>query len=203
MLAKRKGLSEEAVREKSRKIKKKLFELPEFKKAGTIMFYAAKGKEVRTEEMIKESLKMGKRVAVPIGKVRERDLIPSFLTDYGELAPGAYGILEPREEHRRLVPLKKLELIIVPGVAFDRQGNRLGWGGGFYDNFLGRIPSGVPRLGLAFELQIVESLPIGEEDIPMDGIITEEIIYLRLRSAEGAIPDGRSVSSSNGDCSQS
>lgn len=180
ILAKRSGLSEEAVMEKSQRIKKKLFELSEFKKAKTVMFYVAKDKEVKTEEMIRESLKMGKRVAVPISKVEERDLIPSLLTDYGELVPGTYRILEPREEGHRPVPLENIELIIVPGVAFDCWGNRLGFGGGFYDNFLGKVPSNVLRLGLAFDLQIVDELPVGERDIPMDGIVTEEK-YRRMK----------------------
>ena len=177
ILAKRKGLPEETVAEKSLKIKKNLFELPEFGKAKTIMFYVAKDKEVRTEEMIRESLKMGKRVAVPISKVEERDLIPSLLTDYEELVPGTYGILEPREGGHRTIPLENIELVIVPGVAFDRQGNRLGFGRGFYDNFLGKVPSSVPRLGLAFESQIVEELPVREGDIPVDGVVTEEKVY--------------------------
>ena len=179
ILAKRRGLPEETVAEKSLKIKKNLFELPEFEKAKTIMFYVAKDKEVRTEEMIKGSLKMGKRVAVPISKVEERDLIPSLLTDYEELVPGTYGILEPREGGHRAIPLENIELVIVPGVAFDRQGNRLGFGGGFYDNFLGKVPPGIPRLGLAFELQILEELPFGEKDVPVDGVVTEERIYHR------------------------
>jgi len=174
ILARRRGLSPEAVREKSRRIKEKLFKLPEFRKARIIMFYAARGKEVRTEEMIKESLQMGKKVAVPISQVGERDLVLSFLTDYGELAPGAYGILEPKEEHYRPVPPRKLELIVVPGVAFDYQGQRLGSGRGFYDNFLRKVPSGVPRLGLAFQLQIVANLPRERQDVLVDGVITEE-----------------------------
>ena len=177
ILVKRNELPEEAVREKSRRIKKKLFELLEFKKAKTVMFYAAKDKEVETEEIIRESSKLGKRVAVPVSKVKERDLIPSLLTDYGELVSGAYGILEPEEECYQPVPLEKLELIIVPGVAFDYWGNRLGFGGGFYDNFLGKVPVNIPRLGLAFELQMVEELPVEENDVPVDGIITEEEIY--------------------------
>jgi len=179
ILAERGKLSEEAVTEKTRKIKENLFGLPEFEKAKMVMFYVAKGKEVRTEEMIKESIKMGKTVAVPISKVEERDLIPSLLLDYGELVPGTYGILEPREECRRPVPPEKLELIVVPGVAFDRQGNRLGFGRGFYDNFLGKVPFHIPRLGLAFEFQIVKELPFTEKDVPVDGVVTEEDIYHR------------------------
>ena len=179
ILAKRRSLSEESVREKSRKIKSNLLGLPEFKRAKTIMFYVAKDEEVRTEEIIKESLRIGKKVAVPVCIVETRDLAPSLLTDYGDLAPGAYGIPEPREEHRSILPPGELTLIIVPGVAFDRQGNRLGFGGGFYDNFLGKVPPGIPRLGLAFELQILEELPFGEKDVPVDGVVTEERIYHR------------------------
>lgn len=179
ILAKRNRLSEETVAEKSRKIKETLFELPGFKQAKTVMFYVAKDKEVRTEEMIRESLKMGKRVAVPISKAEERDLVPSLLIDYGELVPGTYGILEPREEGHRPVPLENIELIVVPGVAFDRRGNRIGFGGGFYDRFLKRVSSNVPRLGLAFDMQMVEELPFGKMDVPMDGVVTEEKFYHR------------------------
>ncbi len=185
ILAKRSELSEEAIREKSRRIRKRLLELAEFKRAEIVMFYVAKDKEVRTEGMIRESLKMGKRVAVPLSKVEERDLIPLLLTDYGELVPGAYGILEPGEEYRRPVPRENIGLIIVPGVAFDRQGQRLGFGGGFYDNFLRKIPTNVPCLGLAFELQVVEELPVGENDVPVNGIITEEKIYQRGKALRG------------------
>jgi len=177
ILANRRRLSEETVTGKSRKIKKSLFELPEFEKAKTVMFYVSKGREVRTEEMIRESLKMGKKVAVPISKVEKRDLLPSLLTDYGELVPGTYGILEPREREQRAISLEEIGLIIVPGVAFDRQGNRIGFGRGFYDNFLGKVPANVFRLGLAFQLQVVEELPFEERDVPMDGVVTEKKVY--------------------------
>lgn len=179
ILAQRNELPEEAVAEKSQRIRKRLLALAEFKKAKVVMFYVAKDKEVRTERIIRESLRMGKRVAVPLSRVEERNLIPLLLTDYGELIPGAYGILEPEKKCHRPIPLKNLELIIVPGVAFDRQGQRLGFGGGFYDNFLGKVPANIPRLGLAFELQMVEELPVGGNDAPVDGIITEKRIYLR------------------------
>ncbi len=179
ILAKRRGLSEEAVREKSREIKRNLLELPEFKRAKTIMFYVALDEEVRTEEIIKESLLMGKRVAVPLSIVEKRDLAPALLTDYGDLVPGTYGIPEPREGQRCILSPGELSLIIVPGVAFDRQGNRLGFGGGFYDNFLGKVPADIPRLALAFELQMLEELPCGERDVPVDGVVTEKKVYRR------------------------
>ena len=144
------------------------------------MFYVNKDNEVRTEEMIKESLRMGKKVAVPITRVKEKNLEPSLLTDYDlELSPGTYGILEPTEEYIRPISPEEIDLIIVPGVAFDRLGSRLGFGGGFYDNFLKRLPSSTTRIALAFQLQIVEQVPCEEKDQPVDIIITgEENIFV-------------------------
>ncbi len=183
MLARRSSLSPDAVIEKSNLIRKALFNLPQFKSSQLIMFYVARDEEVRTEEMIKESLRMEKRVAVPITKVKERNLVPSLLTDYDlELSPGTYQILEPKEEYVRPISPQEIDLIIVPAVAFDRRGSRLGFGGGFYDNFLKQVPPKTVRIGLAFQLQMVEELPSQEKDERVDIIITEEEVLRGNRS---------------------
>ncbi|MCK4436449.1 5-formyltetrahydrofolate cyclo-ligase [bacterium] len=189
MLGRRSSLSLQAVIEKSNLIRKNLFALPQFEVAKVVMFYVAKDNEVRTGEMIKESLRMGKTVAVPITRVKERNLVPSLLTDYDlELAPGTYRILEPKEEYIRPISPQEIDLVIVPAVAFDHRGSRLGFGGGFYDNFLRQVPPKTIRIGLAFQLQMVEGLPSQEKDERVNIIVTEEGVLILLTSrGEGDI----------------
>jgi 5-formyltetrahydrofolate cyclo-ligase len=180
-LKERESLSEVLVTENSAKIWERLSSLREFLEAKTIMFYVAKGNEVRTENMIKESICMGKKVAVPV-MMKENTLSPSLLTDYDrELVPKHFGILEPKKECLRLTPPEEIEIIIVPGVVFDRQGGRIGFGKGFYDNFLKRVSAKACTIGIAYQSQIVDKLPVKETDIPIDIIITEnEVIRLAL-----------------------
>ena len=160
---------------KSKLIQKKLFNLPEFKKAKTILFYVSMRSEVRTEQMIKQALKLGKRVVVPISDVKERELILSELKDFDkELEPGTFNILEPNKEFIRKISPEELDLIIVPGVAFDKDGHRIGYGMGFYDKFLSSLKKRIPVVGLAYELQMVDDIPVHDKDVTMDKIVTEK-----------------------------
>lgn len=174
MLAKRANLTRIEREEKSRAIKEKLFNQSEFKRAKTIMFYVAFRKEVETEQMIKESLAAKKEVVVPITDKEKKQLYLSQLKDYDrELKSGTYGIKEPAADYYRPINLDKLDLVVVPGVAFDIQGNRLGYGGGYYDRFLAELTSTL-RLGVNFEQQIVTNVVSADHDQPVDKIITEE-----------------------------
>ena len=167
----RDGLSSEEREEKSKQIKKKLFALFEFRAAKTVFFYAAKGNEVETKGMIKESLSLGKNVGLPI--VKRKEIFFSQTFNYGKLLPSTFGILEPEEKYP--ISLDEVNLIIVPGIAFDEMGNRIGFGRGFYDRFLKKIPD-VFKIGLAFEIQIVEAIAKDLDDIPVNRIITEKRI---------------------------
>ena len=143
------------------------------------MFYAAKGNEVRTENMIKESIRMGKKVAVPVMR-KERTLSPSLLTDYDtELTIKRFGILEPREKCLRFIKPEEIEIVIVPGVAFDRCGGRIGFGKGFYDNFLKEMGNKAHTIGIAYQFQIVDKLPVNESDISIDIIISEDEVIIK------------------------
>ena len=168
----RNSFSAEERREKSERIKEKLFTFFEFKTAKVILLYAAKGSEVETEEMIEEALSSGKKVGLPLTK--GKGLLFSQIFSYEELSPSTLGILEPKKE--RPIPLDKVDLVVIPGIAFDAKGNRIGFGRGFYDRFLSRIPKRILKIGLAFELQVVETIPEGLTDIPVDKIITEKRI---------------------------
>ena len=177
----RREQAKELLLEKSRRIQERLFALKEFLNSKTITFYAAKKTdgEVETEQMIKDSLRMTKRVLVPITDKPSRRLIFSELRDYEkELVPGIFDIPEPKEKYRRIVPPENTDLVIVPGIVFDPRGYRLGYGFGYYDRFLTMLSTEIPTVGLAFEFQIVETLPIEKQDVPVHKIITEKRVIL-------------------------
>lgn len=152
---------------KSKAIKKKLFRDPVFKKAKRVMFYISFDGEVETKEMIRQAQNSGKIVAVPVCK-KNRSMKPCLFARKAALKKGLYGIYRPAIE--RLIKLKALDLVIVPAVAFDRKGNRLGRGKGYYDCFLSKIPK-TASIGLAFDFQILPALPATKQDISVDRVI--------------------------------
>jgi len=155
--------------EKSQKIKDKLFKLKIFKKAKRVMFYMAFDGEVETKEMIRQAMRMGKIVAVPVCDPKERKIIPCQIGPRTKFKRGPYGIKEPLK--KMPLPSEELDLVIVPGVAFDRKGNRLGRGKGYYDSFLKTLPKKTYSIGLAFDFQIVRSLPVLPHDIKVKDIL--------------------------------
>ncbi|HQP91111.1 MAG TPA: 5-formyltetrahydrofolate cyclo-ligase [Candidatus Omnitrophota bacterium] len=160
VLKKLKNHKEEERLKKSSKIAGKLFLLKEYLKAKTVLFYLSFDGEVDTLRMIKDAMKQGKKVAVPAILKEARELVPSILEDLdADLKGGPYGVLHPREEYIRPIPLEKIDLVIVPGLAFDVAGNRLGRGMGYYDRFLSRLPKDTPVIGLAFDFQIIDDFP--------------------------------------------
>lgn len=164
---------EESRQKRSFEIKKKLFSQPLFLQANTIMFYIAKREEVDTSVMIKDALKLGKKVVVPMILVKEKQIISSQLINpKKELEKGPYGVYQPKNQFIRKVLLKTIDLVIVPGVAFDQKGNRLGRGGGYFDRFLSKLKKrNVPIFGLAFRFQILDKLPVLPHDIPVNKLI--------------------------------
>ena len=177
ILKKRLSLSKEDIKNKSQQVLLYLADTVEYRNSQNIMFYAATRSEVQTEEMIKTSIKMGKNIFVPIILTECTNLVPSKIIDFdNELEKGKKGILEPKKEFYRLFPLENIDLIIIPGVAFDLRGNRIGRGFGYYDNFLRKIHTSTKIVALAFEMQIVEKIITDKNDIPVHKIITEKRI---------------------------
>ena len=166
------NISKEEREKKVEILKDKLFSLNEFKKAKCVMFYVSKHYEVDTHAMIDESIDMGKKVVVPITSKEEKTLKPSELRDREkELIKGHYGIHQPHEKHVRPVSLEEVDLMVVPGLAFDKSGHRLGHGGGYYDRFLEKAPPAIFTVGLAFDFQVVGELPKHSTDIPVNKIL--------------------------------
>lgn len=175
VLKARMSLSPGSVEEKSGIIIDKIISLDPYVKARSLMVYVDFRNEVRTHGLIAHALAAGKRVSVPITDVGGKKLTPSSLLSYpGDLAPGAWGILEPRPECVRPVEPVELDLVVVPGVAFDPGGNRLGYGGGFYDRFLPGTRPETVYLAPAFEVQVVADVFPGPHDVPVHIIVTEE-----------------------------
>jgi 5-formyltetrahydrofolate cyclo-ligase len=167
----------------SRRIGDRILALSAFAAARVVMTYLDFRNEVCTRPLLPELWTQGKTVIVPYCTGEDLGLFP--LENLGELAPGAWGILEPRPELRgtagkRAKP-ELIDLALIPGAAFDRCGGRLGRGKGFYDRFLPRLRPDALKIGLAFECQLLESIPMTVHDVCMDFVITEFGTYGRGR----------------------
>lgn len=159
-----------------KKIIKNILNLEEYAKAKTIFSYVSKDKEVDTLELIVHSINNKKIVGVPI--VKEKYKLDSIrINSLNELKIGKYNILEPKENSEKINP-KDFELLFIPGLAFGIGGERLGRGGGYFDRFLLELPG--LKIGLAYEFQIFNSLPILDHDIKMDLIVTDKRILTRV-----------------------
>ncbi len=175
ILAERDRLTQEDIETKSTAILYRLLDLEQIRNRQSIFVYVSFRSEVATVNLIDALIDLGKTVIVPITRVRERRLdairIDNRLTD---LEPGYCDIPEPRKElcKTRQVAPEEIETILLPGSVFDERGGRFGYGGGYYDRFLAKVPEAA-RIGLAFELQIVEKAPLHEHDELLDLVVTE------------------------------
>lgn len=167
---KRDSVSHALIGSKSQLIKEILFSLPEFKKAKTIMFYLSFKSEVFTHCMVAEAAKIGKLIAIPkiLGNT---ELSCCLFKGFKKLVPNNFGILEHNDCEK--VPFDKIDIVIVPGIAFDLKGARIGFGSGYYDRMLSKIKNAL-FIGLAFESQIVNDIPVMEHDVRMHKVITEK-----------------------------
>jgi 5-formyltetrahydrofolate cyclo-ligase len=178
MLIRRRHLAAATCLGRSLAAQRQLLALPEFEAASTLALYCPTRNEVFTEEIFACARRDGKRVVYP--RVREAHLEFVVAADPQALLPGAFGILEPAGDD--LVPISGLDLIVVPGVAFDREGHRLGYGKGFYDRAL-RHAAGAVLVGLCFDFQLVDALPAEAHDVRMDMVVTDERMLLAGGSA--------------------
>ena len=173
LLLRRKGMEKDRAASKSKKVVEALLSQEEYVSSRRVLFYAALAGEVETREAIETSLNTGKRVFLP--KVAPDGLRIFEIRSYAEdTVAGAFHVAEPREERTVETNPGCLDLVIVPGVAFDPSGGRLGFGRGYYDRFLGSLPREIPLVGLAFEFQVVDKVPLAPGDVAMDYIVTEE-----------------------------
>lgn len=159
--------------QQSEAIRRKVFRLTAFRRAKTVCCYVSLPYEVQTWRMIDAMLKHGKRVVVPMTKPGSKQLQLSELRDpHSELTRGAFGVWEPTPEAVRPVPVREVDLVLVPGLAFDRAGHRLGHGHGYFDRFLSRLRPAIPTMGLAYRFQLLDRLPISAYDHAVQAVLT-------------------------------
>jgi 5-formyltetrahydrofolate cyclo-ligase len=162
----------------------KLVELPEYKSAQTVLWYLDCRSELRTRHAIPAGLVSGKQVVVPYCTVDDagaNKLGLWRLERIDELVVGKWNILEPPRERwgepgRECQP-QEIDLVIVPGVAFSRDGARMGNGQGYYDRLLGRVRPDCPLIALCYECQLFDNLVVDTHDIYMDKVVTERAVY--------------------------
>lgn len=175
-LCQRTSLGEKERKRKSIIIQQLFMDLPEFQSAQTVMLFLNFREEVETTAMAEETLARKKKLVLPrcaphgiILPIEVRDLTQ-------DIEPGTYGIREPKLSLGVVEP-SEIDLIVVPGSGFDRQGNRLGYGGGFYDRFFELLNPLTPRIALGFECQVIPQVPVGKHDALMTMLITENGVY--------------------------
>jgi len=174
----RRSISPESIFRKSRHIQALLFSIEAYQYAGCVGFYVSSGHEVETHAMINDCFSMGKRVVVPKCGKKEGEMTLYEINSFDDLLPGAYGILEPCDPVNGIA-LNEIDVLIVPGVGFDREGRRLGQGGGYYDKLLSSTHDFVV-VGLAFSVQIVDKIPVESHDMTVDIIVTEnQVIHCK------------------------
>ena len=172
-LEQRRSLSPAEIRQRSEQILQTLLLLQPFKQAKTIMCYAAVADEVQTKEIMACARRLGKKICIPYIRDKAGIMDAVYVKESDALVAGAYGIFTVETTKAEIVSPEQIDLVLVPGAAFDRGGHRLGLGGGFYDRFLAQTQNAF-CLALAFFCQIKELVPYEPHDHLMDAVLTEQ-----------------------------
>lgn len=169
ILGKRKYMSKEEVQSLSNKIQNYILEWNPYKESKGIMAYMDFRNEVKTDKIINNAFEEGKTLVLPKSIKETITILPCIVESIGDLKLGTYGIMEP--DDKNIADINTIDMVLVPGVAFDKDGYRLGYGAGYYDRFL-KDYKGI-KVGLCFDLQWVHNVYKDEHDISMDYLITE------------------------------
>ncbi|MCB0218856.1 MAG: 5-formyltetrahydrofolate cyclo-ligase [Chrysiogenetes bacterium] len=170
MLERRSHLSDETIVANGKAAAGRVLSHPEFEAAPMVAAFVSFGSEIDTSHLLREILAGKGRVALP--RVRAGAMAFHEVTDLAQLNPGTLSILEPPAEAPTLSS-EQLDFVVTPGVAFDGDGNRLGYGKGYYDRALSGLRPGVLAVGFCHDFQLVEEVPVDERDVPLRELITE------------------------------
>jgi len=183
ILGERDALDGNKRHEKSISVMHNFWDLPGMQRWSTLFMYVSFRSEVETLELIKGCINLGIRVAVPLVDASAVCMIPLLIKDpERDLVPGYYNIPEP--DPKKSLPLNsgEIDAAVIPGSVFDIHGGRLGYGGGYYDRFLVNDAPQAKRIGLAYELQVVDKVPVEPHDQPLDILVTEKrIVNIRRK----------------------
>ena len=162
----------EDVNKNSSAIMEKVRGLDFYKQSKVVFIYMDFNKEVMTWQLIKQMLSEKKRVVIPYTDTINTEIIPSEITNEADLKLNPFGYYEPK--NILAIDMEEIDLVIVPGVVFDKNLNRIGFGKGYYDRILSKVKASAKKVAVAHEFQVLNSIPTEEHDIKMDMIITEE-----------------------------
>lgn len=172
LTARRKAMTPDLIDERGLKVQSRFLATPYYERARTVALYAPIRGEVPTRDILIAALQDGKVVCYPLSHVHGRILSFRAIKSESELEPGRLGVREPTNSSE-LIPVDQIDLFVVPGLGFTRDGKRLGRGGGYYDATLRAASARSRRVGLAFSDQIVEVMPATGDDVDMDLVVTE------------------------------
>ena len=176
-IARRAALADREIR--AARIAARVSQLSAFQQARLLSSYVGVGEEVATASLVESCFEHDRPIAVPW--VGQGELHLTLIRSLEELAGAPFGLLEPRPELKqsaeRQVDPAAVNLYLVPGLAFDRRGGRVGFGKGYYDGLLSRAGKGPLRVALCFEVQLVDHVPMSDRDEPMDLVVTEDAVY--------------------------
>ncbi len=173
MIQARTALSEDVIKEKSHAILDRIMASARLNDFDTIMIFMDFRKEVQTQPIIEWLWHKGKTVVIPRVKKGSAILELCIIHSFEDMQLSPLGILEPKETHEDFANAEDIDFVFMPGVAFTEDGKRLGYGGGYYDQLIPLMQNAVPKIALAFDLQIISDIPVESHDIRIDGIFTE------------------------------
>lgn len=173
VLEKRDAVAVDTRKKWDEEVLKRIINNESYINSSSIFTFVSFGSEVNTHQIINLALNDNKIIYVPKIKSKEKGIEIFRINSLSDLKPGYFGILEP-SENCSAADSRDIDLILMPGVAFDRQGGRLGYGAGFYDRFLTKMNKKITKIALAYQLQVVDSVPTESSDVRIDGIITNE-----------------------------
>lgn len=158
-------------------IEKSFFESSFYKEAKNIFIYISYDSEINTKRIINRAINERKNIYVPRTEFDTKLMNAVKINDFSNLVESRYGILEPKKEEPFIDP-NELDIIVVPGVAFDKNGGRIGYGAGYYDRYFKRIneenKSRIIKLALIYDFQLIDEVPTDEEDVLIDAVLTEK-----------------------------
>jgi len=166
---------------KTRAVEDRLFEFANFLEAKIVLMYVNGGNEVDTREILKKSFEYNKIIVLPVFNPKQNKVkmlkVDNLDTD---LKLGSRGILEPDPERCKIVPIDSLDIAIIPGIAFDEKGGRIGPGDGYYDRMIPKLPVTTRKVALTFECQIFPQIPMESHDKYIDIIITDKRVIYKI-----------------------
>ena len=174
-------LSDSEIKEKTKKIENRLFEFANFLESKIALLYINNSCEVISLDIIKRCFDLYKIVVLPAPNTSQYEMKLMKIDNIDkDLKQGAEGILEPDAQRCKTVPIESIDIAIVPGIAFDEKGGRIGSGDGYYDRLIPKLPITTRKVALSFESQIIQQVPVESHDRHVDIIITEKRIIYKI-----------------------